>query len=69
MDRHQPDLVPGLRPIQTGEQSDMGQILFQRVLLAAGVFKIVKVLFQFCQVVQPCLAALGAQSLLVTALV
>ena len=66
---HQPHLVSLLRRVGIGEQSHMGQIVLQGDLLPAGGLVLIYRLLQLRQIVQPFLAALGAEHLLVAALI
>ena len=69
MDGHQLHPVPLFGGIRIGEQRRTGQIVLQGDLLPAGGLVLVYRLLQLRQVVQPLLAALGAEHLLIAALV
>ena len=70
MDGHQLHLVLGVIPaVRVGEQGGIGQVVGQRHLLAAGGLIHIHRLFQLRQIVQPLLTALGAEHLLIAALI
>ena len=69
MHGHELHLVGRLVGVGVGKKRHMGQIVLERGLLAAGDFVIPDGLLELGQIVEPFLTALGAQHLLVAALV
>ena len=69
MHGHQLDRLLPRSCVAVGKQRDVGQIIFKRTFLTAGVFVFIDRLLELGQIVQPLLAALGTQHLLIAALV
>ena len=67
MNCHEPDFVIRIRRIAVGKQCHMREIVLGRGLFAAGSLIFVHGLLELGQIVQPVLAPLGPEHLLIAA--
>src|SRR5699024_9709232 len=69
VNRHQAHLVLSSRGIAVREQRHMGEVMLQRALLPAGRLILIDRLLELREIVEPFLAALRAEHLLIAAVI